>query len=99
LRFLLLLNGNCNNPAIWWPTAYFLAKQSGAKNQDPGLTPMDKKASETMMAMWVQFARTGNPNVKSQVEWPVYESSADQYLYIAEPLQAQSGFSKVAQKK
>jgi hypothetical protein len=33
------------------------------------------------------------------VTWPSYEEAADQYLYIAEPLQVKTGFSQVAQKK
>jgi para-nitrobenzyl esterase len=91
--------GNYDNAAIWWPTANFLAKQSGAKTPDPGLTDADKRVSESMMGMWAQFARTGNPNVQGQVDWPAYEASADQYLYIADPLQEKSDYSKVAQKQ
>jgi para-nitrobenzyl esterase len=55
--------------------------------------------SGNMMAMWTQFARTGNPNVEGLITRPAYELATDQYLYIAEPLQVKSGFSKVAQKK
>jgi hypothetical protein len=33
------------------------------------------------------------------VDWPAYEASADQYLYINDPLQVKSGYSKVAQKQ
>lgn len=91
--------GNWDNSSLWWPTANFLAKVSGAKTPDPGLTDADRKVSENMTAMWAQFARTGDPNAKGLVAWPAYESSADQYLYIAEPLQIKSGFSKVAQKQ
>jgi para-nitrobenzyl esterase len=91
--------GNWDNSALWWPTASFLAKKSGAKTPDPGLTDTDRKVSENMMAMWAQFARTGNPNVEGHVAWPSYEPATDQYLYIAEPLRVKSGFSKVAQKK
>jgi para-nitrobenzyl esterase len=91
--------GNYDNATIWWPTANFLAKQSGAKTPDPGLTDADKKVSESMMAMWAQFARAGNPNVQGPIAWPAYEASADQYLYIAEPLLVKSGYSRVAQKQ
>jgi para-nitrobenzyl esterase len=77
-----------------------LAKASGAKSAYPGLsTDADRKVSETMMVMWTQFARTGNPNVKGLAVWPAYEPATDQYLYIADPLQVKSGFSKIAQKK
>ncbi len=91
--------GDTENSSRWWPMAYFLAKASGAKTPAPGFTDADKKVSENMMALWSQFARTGNPNVEGLVAWPAYESTADQYLYIVDPLQVKAGFSKVAQKK
>jgi carboxylesterase type B len=74
----------------------FLAMGSGAKTPAPGLTEIDKKAAENMMAIWAQFARTGNPNVKGLVTWPAYDSATDQYLYMADSLQVKSGFSKIA---
>ncbi len=91
--------GDWDNSTNWWSMGFFLAKTAGAKNPEPGLTDVDKKVSENMMAMWAQFARTGNPNVQGGIAWPAYESGTDQYLYISEPLQVKSGFSKVAQKK
>jgi para-nitrobenzyl esterase len=75
------------------------SRPAGAKSMDPGFTDVDKKVSEAMMTMFAQFARTGNPSVKGLVDWPAYNSATDQYLYISDPLQAKSGFSKVAQKK
>jgi para-nitrobenzyl esterase len=77
----------------------FYSKLAGAKSADPGYIESDFRISENMMAMWTQFARTGNPNVKGLVSWPAYDSATDQYLYISDPLQVKSGFSKVAQKK
>lgn len=92
--------GDWDNSAQWWPFFYDLqAKDSGAKTRDPGLTDMDRKVSENMMAMWAQFARSGDPNVEGLVNWPAYGSETDQYLYIAEPLQIKTGFSEVGQKE
>jgi para-nitrobenzyl esterase len=33
--------------------------------------------SEKMSASWTAFAKTGNPNVKGQAQWPVYNLSTD----------------------
>jgi para-nitrobenzyl esterase len=75
------------------------AASSGAKSLYPEPTEADIKLSKTMMSIWTHFARTGDPNVKGLVTWPAWEASTDQYLYLVEPLQVKSGFSKVAQEK
>jgi para-nitrobenzyl esterase len=84
----------------WAPPLFNISiKGAGAKSLDPGFTDADKRVSENMMALWTQFAQTGNPNVEGLINWPAYDSATDQYLYIADPLQVKSEFSKVAQKK
>jgi para-nitrobenzyl esterase len=88
--------GNVDIPREW-ALIYFLASQSGAKSEDPGVTDADRKVAEEMMSMWAQFARTGAPSVKGVITWPSYEASSDQYLYIADPLEVKSGFSKIGQ--
>lgn len=37
----------------------------------------DKAMSEKMSASWAAFAKTGNPNVEGQSNWPTYNLSAD----------------------
>jgi para-nitrobenzyl esterase len=90
--------GDWDNTAGNWPILYFLASQSGAISPDPELGEADRKVSEVMMAMWTQFAKTGNPSVKGLVDWPAWEPDTDPYLYIADPLQVKSGFSKIVSK-
>jgi para-nitrobenzyl esterase len=90
--------GDWDDKAGNWPMLYFLTSQSGAKSPDPGLTDIDRKISEAMMAMWAQFARTGDPNVKGLTAWPAYDEATDRYLYIAETLEVKSGFSRTAPK-
>ena len=63
--------------------------------KDPGLTEADKRVSEDMMKMWTQFARTGNPNVEGITEWPVYNKEDDKYMYVADPPEIKTGFSKI----
>jgi para-nitrobenzyl esterase len=65
---------------------------------DPGLTDVDRKVSEAMMTIWTQFAKTGNPNVRRIVNWPVYEETTDRYLYISAQSEVKSGFSKIGRK-
>ncbi len=97
---LAYIFGNWDSSTLFWPDIFDQqAKPAGAKMPDPGLTDVDRRVSENMMAMWAQFARTGDPNVEGLINWPAYDSETDQYLYIAEPLQVKPGFSKVAQKE
>jgi para-nitrobenzyl esterase len=86
--------GNVDEPREW-ALVYFLASQSGAKSEDPGVTDVDRNVAEEMMSMWTQFAKTGNPSVEGMISWPAYEASTDKYLYIADSLELKSGFSKI----
>ena len=88
-----------NSTGSWQYLSNYLSRESGAKSPDPGLTDVDRRVSENMMAMWAQFARTGNPDIEGIVKWPPYNSETDQYLYIGESLEVKSGFSKVAQEQ
>ena len=93
---VLYVFGDYDNRSGWWPLMYGLASQSGAKDpNDPGLSEADKRVSEAMMKMWTQFARTGDPNVAGMAEWPVYKKEEDKYMYIADPLEIKTGFSKI----
>ena len=76
-----------------WSLVFMLASQSGAESRDPGLTDVDRKVSEAMMAMWTQFAKTGDPNVEGLPTWPAYDAARDEYLYFADPLEVRSDFS------
>lgn len=39
--------------------------------------PQDMAMSEKMAASWAQFAKTGNPNVQGQANWPIYSLKND----------------------
>lgn len=39
--------------------------------------PQDIAMSEKMSASWAAFAKTGNPNVSGQANWPIYNLNAD----------------------
>ncbi len=39
--------------------------------------PQDIAMSEKMAASWAQFAKTGNPNVEGQANWPIYSLKDD----------------------
>lgn len=40
-------------------------------------SPQDQAITEKMSASWAAFAKTGNPNVNGQANWPIYNLKAD----------------------
>jgi para-nitrobenzyl esterase len=64
---------------------------------DPGFDEKDEYVAEAVMALWAQFAKTGNPSIEGLITWPPYEYVTDQYLKIDYPLEVLSGFSKLKQ--
>jgi para-nitrobenzyl esterase len=40
-------------------------------------SPEDQAISESLSASWAAFAKTGNPNVSGQANWPIYNPKAD----------------------
>jgi para-nitrobenzyl esterase len=90
--------GDWDNSSGWWPSIAMISRASGAKSVDPELTAVDRRVSEAMMAMWTQFAGTGDPSVPGLIQWPPYRRSEDQYFYITDPLEVKTGFSRIAQE-
>jgi para-nitrobenzyl esterase len=46
-------------------------------------TPADETVVERMMDYWSSFARTGDPNLASQPNWPRYDVATDPFMEIA----------------
>ena len=46
----------------------------------PAATPEDRKVSDAMLAYWVAFAKTGEPDSAGGPAWPRYSASNDQIL-------------------
>jgi para-nitrobenzyl esterase len=93
--------GDYDNKTGWWDMTFQMSGMMGGtplKTRDPGLNAADKYVSESMMKMWAKFAKTGDPNIKGLIDWPVYKNSEDQYLYIDKTLQINRGFSRTAQQ-
>jgi para-nitrobenzyl esterase len=48
--------------------------------------PADNELSKTVRAYWIQFARTGDPNLPSLPGWPAYSKKSDVYLEIGDSI-------------
>jgi para-nitrobenzyl esterase len=78
-----------------WLNLYHIASPAGAKTNAPKISAVDREVSEVTMKMWAQFARTGDPNIAGLIEWPIWEKSADKYLYVHDTFEIKTGYSKV----
>ncbi|MEL6104912.1 MAG: carboxylesterase family protein [Planctomycetota bacterium] len=58
--------------------------------------PDDAALSQSFMDYWVQFAKTGNPNVAGKPVWPTYKSSDDRHLVMDKELVVGSNLRKQA---
>lgn len=56
----------------------------------------DAALSDAFMDYWVQFAKTGNPNVAGQPNWPEYTTSEDQHLIMNETIKVDVGLRRGA---
>jgi para-nitrobenzyl esterase len=91
--------GDWDDSSGWWNSIAMFMQTSGAKTKEVRLGPSEKYISEAMMKLWTQFAKTGQLEVKGLTDWPAYDKTTDKYLYINEPLEVKTGFSKVAQEQ
>ena len=99
---LLYVFGDYDNKTGWWDATFAMTGMMGGsklKTKDPGLDAPDKYVSESVMKIWAQFAKAGNPDIKDLVKWPVYTAGNDKYLYIDKTLEVKEGFSLIGQKK
>ena len=55
---------------------------------------LDIATSEKMAASWAQFAKTGNPNVEGQANWPLYNLKEDVMRYFSANAETITGMLK-----
>jgi len=55
------------------------------------VTDTDRELSATMMNAWVQFIRTGDPNVAGLPQWPRYATASDQHMDFGDEIRVGSG--------
>lgn len=61
-----------------------------------GLEGADVELSRKMMAYWVNFAKTGDPNGKDLEKWPAYEGGTEQYQELGDTTSTRSNLFQAA---
>jgi len=65
-----------------------LAYVFGNMNKDDGYEDLDFELSNKMMAYWVNFAKTGDPNGPGLPAWPAYDFASDMTLELGDAIRA-----------
>jgi len=65
-----------------------LAYVFGNMSEADGYTAADRELSRQVVAYWVNFARTGDPNGSGLPPWPVYRAASDEFLEFADDVRA-----------
>ena len=71
-----------------------LAYVFGNMKSSDGYNGMDLALSGKMMAYWVNFAKTGNPNGPGLPDWPVYKNLSDINLEFSDTIHANAKLFK-----
>ncbi len=50
-------------------------------------TDADQKVADDMSSHWVNFAKTGDPNMKGLSKWPVYNGKLESVMVFGNPPQ------------
>tara|TARA_Y100000780_G_scaffold169892_1_gene155061 strand:+ start:1460 stop:3442 length:1983 start_codon:yes stop_codon:yes gene_type:complete len=56
----------------------------------PGWGAIDESIANDSMALWAQFAKTGNPSTEA-ITWPAYSNAGEEFLLMDYDMQAQEG--------
>ncbi|GGE57694.1 hypothetical protein GCM10007421_35430 [Halopseudomonas oceani] len=56
----------------------------------PGWGAIDESIAADSMALWAQFARSGNPSTDA-IEWPAYTNEGEEFMLMNYDMQAQEG--------
>ncbi|HTU61530.1 MAG TPA: carboxylesterase family protein, partial [Polyangiales bacterium] len=77
------------------PTIIYLGERANCTpSNDPKVGEDDQTVANHAMALWKQFAKTGNPSVDGLIDWPAYTADDDRYLDIGVELKVKSGVAK-----
>jgi para-nitrobenzyl esterase len=59
-----------------------------------GYDKVDADLADAMIQYWVQFAKTGDPNVDGLAAWPKFDAKAQKYLELGETIAVGEGLGK-----
>ena len=58
-----------------------------------GFDATDAEVIDRMMTMWTNFARTGDPSISGEIEYPTYDGSVQQYVDLGAEAEVKEGLA------
>ncbi|GGC86555.1 carboxylesterase/lipase family protein [Halopseudomonas salina] len=56
-----------------------------------GFDATDGEVIERMLSIWTNFAKTGNPSITGEIEYPEYDAQTQQYVELSDVAEVKSG--------
>ncbi|MEH6389917.1 carboxylesterase/lipase family protein [Pseudomonas profundi] len=60
-----------------------------------GFDETDEQVIERMLMIWTNFAKTGDPGIPGEIDYPEYEAQAQQYVELSDVAEVKSGMGDV----
>lgn len=60
-----------------------------------GFDATDEAVIDRMLSIWTNFAKTGDPSVDGQIDYPEYSAQTQEYVELSDVAQAKSGIGQV----
>jgi para-nitrobenzyl esterase len=91
--FLKKRSGQTDGPFHGDEVAFAFGSLGAPTRKGSQFDASDQALSETMMKLWVQFARTADPN-GAGIAWPGYDAARDNHLELADPVRMSTGWRR-----
>ncbi|MEH6687762.1 MAG: carboxylesterase family protein [Halopseudomonas sabulinigri] len=59
-----------------------------------GFDATDEVVTDRMLTIWTNFAKTGNPSISGEIDYPEYDAETQQYVEISDIAEAKSGIAE-----
>ncbi|QIB52106.1 carboxylesterase/lipase family protein [Pseudomonas sp. OIL-1] len=60
-----------------------------------GFNETDEQVIERMLLIWTNFAKTGDPSIPGEIDYPEYEAQTQQYVELSDVAEVKSGMGDV----
>lgn len=60
-----------------------------------GFDATDEQVIDRMLTIWTNFAKTGNPSIDGEIDYPLYDAATESYVEISDTAEVKTGLGDV----